>query len=107
MLKGSWGSSTDRGMWGVCVCVCVCVCVVVADEMVQEVGVGTFGRVLECIDRKGSGRHVAIKMVRSIKKYTESARIEAEILQDVCRQQEKRGLSLIVELFGTFEFRGR
>lgn len=67
---------------------------------------GTFGRVVECIDRKSQNR-VAIKMVRSIKKYTESARIEADILEDVRREQAKRGLSLIVELFGVFEFQGR
>lgn len=85
---------------------CVLCAVGVADTMVQEVGVGTFGRVLECTDRR-NGRHVAIKMVRSIKKYTESAKIEAEILEDVRKHQEKRRLSLIVELFGDFEFQGR
>lgn len=105
---GGRGGEERRGRV-VTTCFRVAVCLVrggVADTMVQEVGVGTFGRVLECTDRR-NGRHVAIKMVRSIKKYTESAKIEAEILEDVRKHQEKRRLSLIVELFGDFEFRGR
>lgn len=51
-------------------------------EITGEAGVGTFGRVLECFDRRHR-QHVAIKVVRNIARYTESAAVEAEILRDV------------------------
>lgn len=74
-------------------------------EVIQEVGIGTFGRVLECLDTE-QNRKVAIKVVRSIKRYTESAAIEAGILKDVGRRSRDRDNNLCVELFGDFEFSG-
>lgn len=41
---------------------------------------GTFGQVLECWDRE-TKEMVAIKVVRSIKKYREAAMIEVDVLQ--------------------------
>ena len=61
--------------------------------ILSELGVGTFGRVLECIeksDAKGGKQHVtmeenhvAIKVVRKVKRYTKSAKIEADILSNL------------------------
>ena len=66
---------------------------------------GTFGRVLECCHSKTKER-VAIKVVRRIRKYTESAAIEADILQDVNKASQANDTSLCVKLFGSFEFEG-
>ena len=55
-------------------------------KIVDDVGMGTFGRVVECLDLRNNRRPVAIKIVRSIQRYCESARIEASILQDVNRR---------------------
>lgn len=41
--------------------------------------IGTFGQVLECWDRE-TKEMVAIKVVRSIKKYREAAMIEIDVL---------------------------
>lgn len=41
---------------------------------------GTFGQVLECWDRE-TRELVAIKVVRSIKKYREAAMLEVDVLQ--------------------------
>lgn len=71
-----------------------------------EVGVGTFGRVLECLDLKKDDRKVAIKVVRKIQRYAESAAIEAKILVDVAKRASDRGNDLCVTLFGTFQFDG-
>ena len=73
--------------------------------MIKDVGIGTFGRVVECWDRYDK-RKVAIKVVRRIKKYTESARIEADILRDVNACSEA-GSELLVKMYCHFEFRGR
>ncbi len=71
--------------------------------MIAEVGVGTFGRVLECADTK-AGRIVAIKVIRSIKRYAESAEIEARILKKVGERSKDRGVDFCVELLDQFEF---
>lgn len=81
-------------------------------------GLGTFGRVVECVDERqpgarGGGRGgspsptavVAIKMVRSIPKYVDSAKIEADILKDVNRRGG-RGVSHCVQLLRHFDFQG-
>jgi serine/threonine protein kinase len=79
---------------------------VCADEVVREVGVGTFGRVVECVDRKRS-LQVAVKVVRCVKKYTESAKIEAEILDDIMDKGGAAGQRLIVQMYNHFFFDGQ
>ena len=49
-----------------------CAC---ADKILSKMGEGTFGRVLECWDRKHKS-YCAIKVVRNIKKYRDAAMIE-------------------------------
>lgn len=49
--------------------------------------VGTFGRVLECWDRQAR-EYVAIKVVRSIKKYRDAAMIEVDILQHLAKHEK-------------------
>jgi serine/threonine protein kinase len=80
-------------------------------KVLKQVGIGTFGRVLECLDlnarphRDPRYNYVAIKVVRDVKRYHESAQIEANILRDVNRRGG-RGLSHCVVLFDTFSFNG-
>ena len=64
-------------------------------EQNQQVAsaVGTFGRVLECWDREARN-YVAIKVVRSIHKYREAAKIEVNVLQ--CLAKNDRGNSQYV-----------
>ncbi len=89
---------------------------IVADQyrIEREVGVGTFGRVLECLDLKRfsrSGRRdrqnsiVAIKIVRNVKRYYESALIEADIVDDVNRRGG-RGVSHCAVMYDAFTFSG-
>jgi serine/threonine protein kinase len=82
-------------------------------RILREVGVGTFGRVVECLDlkRSRSSRRdreenvVAIKVVRNVKRYFESALIEAEIVEDVNRRGG-RGVSHCALLHDSFSFAG-
>jgi dual-specificity kinase len=46
-----------------------------ADKILSKMGEGTFGRVLECWDRKFKS-YCAIKVVRNVKKYRDAAMIE-------------------------------
>lgn len=76
---------------------------------VTEGGKGTFGKVLMCEDRSlpaGVGaaeRLVGIKVVRKIRKYSESARIEADLLADIARA-DPAGVSGCVRAFKSFEW---
>ncbi|KAL7067017.1 protein kinase domain-containing protein [Cryptosporidium serpentis] len=63
-------------------------------------GEGTFGRVFECEDLKRK-RKVAIKVVRNVQRYTEAAKIEAEILRDIALHDEF-GTSYCVMLHNAF-----
>ncbi|CAM9660658.1 unnamed protein product, partial [Chrysoparadoxa australica] len=72
--------------------------------MGEDVGTGTFGRVAECWDRKKS-RSVAVKIVRKVRKYYESAQIEADILRDV-NKRGGAGLDLCVKMYDSFNHHG-
>ena len=93
-------------------------------KIVKDVGMGTFGRVVQAIDlrvrdhrkqmedRDSSGKSarrddeiVAIKIVRNVKRYHESALIEADILKDV-NERGGRGRSLCAVMQRHFEFDG-
>lgn len=50
-----------------------------ADKILSLIGEGTFGRVLECWDRKRKVT-VAIKVIRSVPKYREAAMIEVRLV---------------------------
>ena len=120
---------------------------VIADRyrILKEVGVGTFGRVVECLDikrrrerqkwegnyyfrRENEGSHkqqlphyhskrerdryrdnpnniVAIKVVRNVKRYYDSAKIEAGIIKDV-NLRGRRGTTHCAVMYDTFSFDG-
>ncbi len=60
-----------------------------ADRIVSLLGEGTFGKVVECIDRD-TRENVAVKIIRAVSKYTEAAEIEIEILNDLRRRAAER-----------------
>ena len=51
-------------------------------EVLAHLGDGTFGRALKCKDRT-TNQVVAVKIVRGVARYAESAQIEAKILRDL------------------------
>ena len=68
----------------------------------QVMGEGKFSRVVECYDRNES-KTVAVKIIRSVQRYSESAEIEAEILRAVRERESDPRRSLIVGFGGIFE----
>lgn len=64
----------------------------------EESGTGTFGRVLLCEDVKTKGRVVAMKVVRAVDKYVESAEVEAKILRKL-NAADPDGSSLVVRCY--------
>lgn len=72
-------------------------------EIKQEIGMGTFGKVFSCFDHK-HGDMVAVKVVRSIKRYVDSAKIEADILDHVYDCQAKQKTNYCLKLYSHFKF---
>ncbi|XP_050227801.1 serine/threonine-protein kinase AFC3 [Mercurialis annua] len=66
-------------------------------------GEGTFGRVLECWDRQ-TRDYVAIKVVRSIRKYRVAAMIEVDVLQRIAKNDKARN-SHCVQIRNWFDYR--
>jgi len=68
-------------------------------RIVRDVGLGTFGRVVEC--SKGDSR-VAIKIVRNVRRYYDSALIEADICERVNREQRRQNKDLCAKMLDRF-----
>jgi dual-specificity kinase len=75
------------------------------DAITKELGKGTFGVVLKCKDLKHND-HVALKIIRSIDRYIDSAKIESDILDDVYDKQNAQGVNLCVKMYSRFRFEG-
>ncbi|XP_020416716.1 serine/threonine-protein kinase AFC3 isoform X2 [Prunus persica] len=71
-------------------------------KILKKMGEGTFGRVLECWDRQAR-EYVAIKVVRSIRKYREAAMIEVDVLQQLAKHD--KGISCCVQIHNWFDYR--
>ncbi|KAL5783234.1 hypothetical protein ACOSP7_008263 [Xanthoceras sorbifolium] len=71
-------------------------------KILSKMGEGTFGRVLECWDRQ-TREYVAIKVVRSIRKYREAAMIEVDVLQHLAKND--KGCSRCVQIRNWFDYR--
>ena len=64
---------------------------------------GTFGKVYQAHDTKHNTT-VALKIIRSIDKYIDSAKIESEILSDIYKRQKKVSSALCVKMYSSFFF---
>jgi dual-specificity kinase len=71
-------------------------------EIKNFLGDGTFGRVLEC-ERISDGELFAVKIIRPVTRYLESAKIEAEILANI-QKQDKKSESHCVNMIDYFDF---
>ncbi|KOS13653.1 cmgc clk protein kinase [Malassezia pachydermatis] len=66
-------------------------------------GQGTFGKVVQCYDRK-QHRDVAIKVIRAIQKYRDASQIEIRVLKCL-RQNDPSNKYRCVQLLETLDFR--
>jgi dual-specificity kinase len=65
----------------------------------SHLGDGTFGRTLKCSDIR-DGKSYAVKIIRGVKRYNESAETEAHILEDInAKEGYKKGIVYMKEMF--------
>ncbi|PFX22902.1 Dual specificity protein kinase CLK2 [Stylophora pistillata] len=67
-------------------------------------GEGTFGKVLDCYDRK-SNTYVAVKVIKNVEKYREAAKLEIKVLEKI-QQRDRSGRSLCIVLLDWFNHHG-
>nr|XP_019706980.1 serine/threonine-protein kinase AFC3 isoform X2 [Elaeis guineensis] len=72
-------------------------------KILSKMGEGTFGRVLECWDREAR-EFVAIKVVRSIRKYRNAAMVEIDVLNHLANN-DKDGTKCCVQIRRWFDYR--
>ena len=70
-------------------------------RIIRDVGLGTFGRVVEC--SRGETSRVAIKIVRNVRRYYDSALIEADICERVNREQKRQKKDLCAKMLDRFD----
>jgi dual-specificity kinase len=66
-------------------------------------GEGTFAKVVECYDLQDK-HNVAVKIIRSIQKYTDSAQVEVDILNDI-KRRDPHDHRFCIRLIDSFMFR--
>ncbi|MED6196067.1 Serine/threonine-protein kinase afc3 [Stylosanthes scabra] len=71
-------------------------------KILSKMGEGTFGRVLECWDRQAR-EYVAVKVIRSIRKYRDAAMLEIDVLQRLSKGEI--GISRCVQIRNWFDYR--
>eukprot|EP00961_Rhodomonas_salina_P248104 3352869-Rhodomonas_salina.2 len=72
-------------------------------KILKIIGEGTFGKVTQCWDRNEK-KYVAIKIIKSIQKYRDAAKVEIAILKDIARR-DTHGMSGCIKLLESFDFR--
>ncbi|KAM4631223.1 dual specificity protein kinase CLK2 isoform 2-T2 [Polymixia lowei] len=74
-------------------------------EIVSTLGEGTFGRVMQCIDHRRGGAHVALKIIKNVEKYKEAARLEINVLERI-NEKDPENKYLCVQMFDWFDYHG-
>ncbi|TGZ79225.1 kinase-like protein [Ascodesmis nigricans] len=72
-------------------------------EIVRQLGQGTFGKVVEAIDRR-KGTKCAIKVIRSVQKYRDASRIELRVLATLAAN-DKGNRNKCIHLRDCFDFK--
>ncbi|XP_051690582.1 dual specificity protein kinase CLK3 isoform X1 [Oryctolagus cuniculus] len=77
-------------------------------EIVGNLGEGTFGKVVECLDHARGKSQVALKIIRNVGKYREAARLEINVLKKIKEKdkENKFSPSLCVLMSDWFNFHG-
>ncbi|CAM2100193.1 unnamed protein product [Caretta caretta] len=74
-------------------------------EIIATLGEGAFGKVVECIDHKAEGRHVAVKIVKNVDRYCEAARSEIQVLEHL-NASDPKSTFRCVQMLEWFEHHG-
>ncbi|XP_059499071.1 dual specificity protein kinase CLK2 isoform X1 [Stegostoma tigrinum] len=74
-------------------------------EIVNTLGEGTFGKVVQCIDHRRGGSRVALKIIKNVEKYREAARLEINVLEKI-NEKDPDNKFQCVQMFDWFDYHG-
>ncbi|KAL0985198.1 hypothetical protein UPYG_G00153990 [Umbra pygmaea] len=74
-------------------------------ELVSTLGEGTFGKVVQCVDRHRAGKQVALKIIRNIEKYRDAAKLEITVLEKI-NEEDPHNKHHCVQMLDWFNYRG-
>ncbi|XP_075064335.1 dual specificity protein kinase CLK3 [Mixophyes fleayi] len=74
-------------------------------EIVGNLGEGTFGKVVECLDHDRCCIRVALKIIRNERKYREAAELEINVLKKI-RERDQENKYMCVLMRDWFEYHG-
>jgi hypothetical protein len=78
-------------------------------EVTRHLGEGTFGKVAEVVDHYGihgaQGPKIAVKIIKSVDKYREAAKLEINVLEKL-NSKDPKGKNLCVKMLNWFDYCG-
>ncbi|XP_041649662.1 dual specificity protein kinase CLK2-like [Cheilinus undulatus] len=74
-------------------------------EIVDTLGEGTFGKVVQCVDHSRGGSHVALKIIKNLEKYKEAAKLEINVLEKIT-EKDPDNKHHCVQMLDWFNFYG-
>ncbi|XP_059921070.1 dual specificity protein kinase CLK2-like [Gadus macrocephalus] len=74
-------------------------------EIVNTLGEGTFGKVVQCVDNGRGGTHTALKIIKNLQKYREAAKLEITVLETIS-QKDPHNRQLCVQMLDWFHYGG-
>ncbi|XP_068179415.1 dual specificity protein kinase CLK2b [Antennarius striatus] len=74
-------------------------------EIVDTLGEGTFGKVVQCLDHNRGDTQIALKIIKNLEKYREAARLEINVLEKI-RGKDPHTKRHCVQMLDWFNYYG-
>ncbi|KAM3873076.1 dual specificity protein kinase CLK2b [Diretmus argenteus] len=74
-------------------------------EIVNSLGEGTFGKVVQCLDHDRGGARTALKIIKNLEKYREAAKLEINVLEKIS-EKDPLNKHLCVQMLDWFNYYG-
>ncbi|KAF7663618.1 hypothetical protein LDENG_00205380 [Lucifuga dentata] len=74
-------------------------------EIVNTLGEGTFGKVVQCLDHERDGPQIALKIIKNLEKYREAAKLEINVLEKIS-EKDPNNKHLCVQMLDWFNYYG-
>ncbi|XP_005946705.1 dual specificity protein kinase CLK2b [Haplochromis burtoni] len=74
-------------------------------EIVDTLGEGTFGKVVQCVDHSRGGNQIALKIIKNQDKYREAAKLEINVLEKIS-EKDPHNKHNCVQMLNWFNYYG-
>ncbi|KAM4601107.1 dual specificity protein kinase CLK2b [Polymixia lowei] len=74
-------------------------------EIINTLGEGTFGKVVQCVDHGRGGTRTALKIIKNLEKYKEAAKLEINVLEEI-KEKDPHNKHRCVQMLDWFSYYG-